>query len=274
MMERFLICFRPGVFAGTTRVVCLFQGFLLSGSEQPMSMKICISWLYLQLPYSLRPLMMTSLSVISILMPTCVASDEARSGSVMLYADEKSPFISGCSHFFFCSGVQYLASSSMLPVSGAWQLSVGTGVSVPSRCRSNYIAHLSTPIHSAHDLCTARVLQVCQPRALFEVIGQEQIEQALGFGLLAQLGDDGRRRPPRLLQLRLIDALCRYNFMLDPVVDLLDLLNGNGPQLRLDPRRDARKGRVALHLNDGGHVAAVLACVLRELNENEQPACN
>ena len=116
--------FRPGVFAGTTKVVCLFQGFLLFGSEQPIRMKICISSLYLQLPYSLRPLMMTSLSVISILIPTCVASDEARSGSVILYAEEKSPFIKGCSHFFFCSGVQYLASSSMFPVSGAWQFSV------------------------------------------------------------------------------------------------------------------------------------------------------
>ena len=89
-----------------------------------MRMKICISSLYLQLPYNLRPLIMTSVSVICMLMPTWVASEEARSGSVMLYAEEKSPFISGCSHFLFCSGVQYLARSSMLPVSGAWQFRV------------------------------------------------------------------------------------------------------------------------------------------------------
>ena len=198
-MDRFRTCLSPGVFAGTTKVVCLFHGFLLSGSEHPMRMKICISSLYLQLPYSLRPLMMTSLSVISILIPTCVASDEARSGSVMLYAEENEPSIRGCSHLFFCSGVQYLASSSMFPVSGAWQFSVSIYVNLHVQVNAELKSHLSTPVHPSHNFRTARIFEIRQTWTLLEVIGQEKIEQPLRFCLLSQLGDNCRRCPPSLL---------------------------------------------------------------------------
>lgn len=52
-----------------------------------------------------------------------VASDEATSGSVMANADRISPASSGSSHCFFCSSVANWKSTSMLPVSGAAQLS-------------------------------------------------------------------------------------------------------------------------------------------------------
>lgn len=51
-----------------------------------------------------------------------VASDEATSGSVMRKADRISPSISGFSHWAFWASLPYLASTSMLPVSGAAQL--------------------------------------------------------------------------------------------------------------------------------------------------------
>jgi hypothetical protein len=129
----------PGEVAGTMSVVCRFQMFGLLGSEQPIRMKICIrGWV----------------SVISILMLTCVAS-EARSGSVMLYAQDMSPFIRGYNHFFFCSGVQYLARSSMLLVSGAWQFIV-FWKSVTNLLRQNHeITHLCGPVNPSHDFGAA-----------------------------------------------------------------------------------------------------------------------
>ena len=51
------------------------------------------------------------------------ASDDARSGSVIAYAERISPLRSGSSQRFFCSGVPTRSSTSMLPVSGAEQLS-------------------------------------------------------------------------------------------------------------------------------------------------------
>ena len=51
-----------------------------------------------------------------------VASEDATSGSVIAKADRISPASSGSSHRFFCSSVPNMCSSSMLPVSGAWQL--------------------------------------------------------------------------------------------------------------------------------------------------------
>lgn len=51
-----------------------------------------------------------------------VASELATSGSVMRNALRILPSISGASHSFFCASLPYLASTSMLPVSGAAQL--------------------------------------------------------------------------------------------------------------------------------------------------------
>ena len=56
------------------------------------------------------------------LMPIFLASEEATWGSVMRKADRISPSISGFNHCAFCSSFAYLARTSMLPVSGAEQL--------------------------------------------------------------------------------------------------------------------------------------------------------
>ena len=52
-----------------------------------------------------------------------VASEDATSGSVIANADRISPSSSGVSQRSCCSGVPNIASTSMLPVSGAEQLS-------------------------------------------------------------------------------------------------------------------------------------------------------
>ena len=56
--------------------------------------------------------------------PIFLASDEATFGSVIAKADRISPLRSGFNHFSFCAGVPTFSSTSMLPVSGAEQLSV------------------------------------------------------------------------------------------------------------------------------------------------------
>lgn len=48
-----------------------------------------------------------------------VASLDATSGSVMRKAERILPSSRGASHCFFCASLPYLASTSMLPVSGA-----------------------------------------------------------------------------------------------------------------------------------------------------------
>ncbi len=53
-----------------------------------------------------------------------LASDEAIPGSVMPKQERMSPFSRGLSHFSFCSAVPTRSNTSMLPVSGAEQLSV------------------------------------------------------------------------------------------------------------------------------------------------------
>jgi hypothetical protein len=64
-----------------------------------------------------------------------VASELATNRSVIEKADRISPFNKGTSHFFFCSGVPYLANTSIFPVSGAAQLVAYTqhfsGTSIP-----------------------------------------------------------------------------------------------------------------------------------------------
>lgn len=94
------------------------------------------------------------------------------------------------------------------------------------------------------------------------MIRQEQIEETLGFGLLAQIGDNGGRCPPGLLQLGLVDALCWNAFGLNPIVNLLDLLNGNRSELGFDPWGDTCERRVALNLYVGCHVAELLRVLL------------
>jgi hypothetical protein len=57
-----------------------------------------------------------------------VASLDATWGSVMRKAERISPFSSGSSHLLFCASVPYLAMTSMLPVSGAAQLTASEAV--------------------------------------------------------------------------------------------------------------------------------------------------
>eukprot|EP00958_Prasinococcus_capsulatus_P021355 scaffold2889_cov407-Prasinococcus_capsulatus_cf.AAC.7 len=59
---------------------------------------------------------------ISISLSMLVASDEATSGSVIAKQDRADPSNSGMRYSFCCSGVPYLARTSMFPVSGALQL--------------------------------------------------------------------------------------------------------------------------------------------------------
>src|SRR5687768_5400712 len=51
-----------------------------------------------------------------------VASDDAASGSVIEKHERISPLSKGASHRNFCSGVPYMCSTSIFPVSGAEQL--------------------------------------------------------------------------------------------------------------------------------------------------------
>mmetsp|Transcript_120777 Transcript_120777/g.225793 ORF Transcript_120777/g.225793 Transcript_120777/m.225793 type:complete len:210 (+) Transcript_120777:952-1581(+) len=57
----------------------------------------------------------------SIVLLMLVASEDATAGSVIAKAERISWLSNGSSHLFFCSGVPYFWSTSMLPVSGAEQ---------------------------------------------------------------------------------------------------------------------------------------------------------
>ena len=74
------------------------------------------------LDHHLRPLMTTSSPSTTAVASMLVASEEATSGSVIVNAERIRPSSSGSSHSACCSSVPYLSSTSMLPVSGAWQL--------------------------------------------------------------------------------------------------------------------------------------------------------
>src|ERR671925_1075546 len=72
-----------------------------------------------------------------------VASEEATAGSVMRNADRIFPSSSGAHHSLTCSGVPYLRSVSMLPVSGAEQLNTsGAQVTRPMISQSGAYSRL------------------------------------------------------------------------------------------------------------------------------------
>lgn len=75
--------------------------------------------------YHFRPLITYSSPSRSIRVAMLVASDEATSGSVIAKAERITPSSSGSSQVFFCCSVPKSLSTSMLPVSGAAQLSAG-----------------------------------------------------------------------------------------------------------------------------------------------------
>ena len=82
--------------------------------------------------HHLRPLRTYSSPSRTIEVSMLVASDDATSGSVIANADRMLPSSSGASQRSFCSGLPNMASTSMLPVSGAAQLSAG-GARCPAR---------------------------------------------------------------------------------------------------------------------------------------------
>src|SRR6478736_6291947 len=80
------------------------------------------------LDHHLVPLTTYSSPSLSIRVPMLVASELATPGSVMQKAERISPSSNGRSHCSFCASVPIRWSSSMLPVSGAWQL-IASGAS-------------------------------------------------------------------------------------------------------------------------------------------------
>jgi hypothetical protein len=64
----------------------------------------------------------------TIVISMLVASLDATWGSVMRNAERISPLSRGSSHLLFCCSVPYLAITSMLPVSGAAQLTASEAV--------------------------------------------------------------------------------------------------------------------------------------------------
>src|SRR5262252_1673666 len=72
-----------------------------------------------------------------------VASDDATAGSVIRNAERILPSSSGSHHSLLCSGVPYLSSVSMLPVSGAEQLKIsGAQVTRPMISHSGAYSRL------------------------------------------------------------------------------------------------------------------------------------
>src|SRR3954468_24455922 len=72
-----------------------------------------------------------------------VASDDATAGSVIRNAERIFPSRSGSAHCFTCSGVPYLSSVSILPVSGAEQLKIsGAQVTRPMISQSGAYSRL------------------------------------------------------------------------------------------------------------------------------------
>src|SRR5262245_62145400 len=72
-----------------------------------------------------------------------VASEEATAGSVIRNAERIFPSSSGSHHCLMCSGVPYLSSVSMLPVSGAEQLKIsGAQVTRPMISHSGAYSRL------------------------------------------------------------------------------------------------------------------------------------
>lgn len=84
------------------------------------------------------------------------------------------------------------------------------------------------------------------------MVRQEEIPQPLSLRLLSQLVDDSRSFPSIPGQLCFVDPLSGYALILNPVIDLLDLLNGNGPEFCFDPGGYSGEGW-AVHLAVGCH---------------------
>ncbi len=106
-----------------TRIMDCWRCRSADGSVLPITMKISACGLSAPVIHHLRPLITYSSPSRSMRVAMLVASDEATSGSVIANDERISPSSSGCSQRFCCSGLPKVASTSMLPVSGAEQLS-------------------------------------------------------------------------------------------------------------------------------------------------------
>ncbi len=112
--------FTPGVSRGT-RIIDCWRCRGADGSVLPITMKIRQFGFIAPEDHHLRPLTTYSSPSRSILASMFVASELATSGSVMQKAERICPSSSGASQRSFCSAVPNIASTSMLPVSGAEQ---------------------------------------------------------------------------------------------------------------------------------------------------------
>ncbi len=78
--------------------------------------------------HHLRPLITISSPSTTAVASMLVASDDATSGSVIANAERMRPSSSGTSHSSCWARDPYLSSTSMLPVSGALQLSTSGAI--------------------------------------------------------------------------------------------------------------------------------------------------
>ena len=94
---------------------------------------------------------------------------------------------------------------------------------------------LRGPVDAAHDLGAARIFEIRETRGFFEVVGEEDVEEAGGFSFLAEEGDYGRCLPAigALRELSFDERLGGDAFCFDPLVDLADEVDGS--ELGNDP---------------------------------------
>ena len=118
---------RPGV-SRSTRIIDCWRCRSADGSVLPITMKTLQSGFIAPVIHHLRPLMTYSSPSRTMDSSTLVASDEATSGSVMAKAERIWASSRGRSHCCFCSSVPNMCSTSMLPVSGALQLSAAGAI--------------------------------------------------------------------------------------------------------------------------------------------------
>ena len=112
----------PGASIGTSTIeCCAWRG--PSGSERPSTSATLQRSSAAPVMNHLRASMTNSSPSRRIAPEMFVASQEATAGSVIAKHERISPSSSGTSHRSCCSGVPNIASTSMLPVSGAPQLS-------------------------------------------------------------------------------------------------------------------------------------------------------
>ena len=112
----------PGVSSGTSTIDC-WRCVAAVGSVLPMTTSSRQRGSAAPEVHHLRPLMTYSSPSRSIRVSMFVASLLATAGSVIPNAERIRPSSNGSSHSRFCSSVPRRWSSSMLPVSGASQLS-------------------------------------------------------------------------------------------------------------------------------------------------------